>query len=111
MSPAPAAAEIDAFSKPTLLRRLAAAKVQILEHRSLVSIQERNLTLVHGWSKQSETLPEVDAVVLSWYGVANDELRLTLENAGFDVHLVGDCLAPRRAIDAIWDGYRLGSTL
>ena len=111
VSPAPAAAEIDAFSKPTLLRRLAAAKVQILEHRSLVSIQERNLTLVHGWSKQSETLPEVDAVVLSWYGVANDELRLTLENAGFDVHLVGDCLAPRRAIDAIWDGYRLGSTL
>jgi thioredoxin reductase len=111
VSPAPAAAEIDAFSKPTLLRRLAAAKVDILEHRSLVSIQERNLTLVHGWSKQSETLPEVDAVVLSWYGVANDELRLTLEKAGFDVHLVGDCLAPRRAIDAIWDGYRLGSTL
>lgn len=111
VSPAPAAAEIDAFSKPTLLRRLAAAKVDILEHRSLVSIQERSLTLVHGWSKQSETLPEVDAVVLSWYGVANDELRPTLENAGFDVHLVGDCLAPRRAIDAIWDGYRLGSTL
>lgn len=111
VSPVPAAAEIDAFSKPTLLRRLAAAKVDILEHRSLVSIQEQSLTLVHGWSKQSETLPEVDAVVLSWYGVANDELRLPLERAGFEVHLVGDCLAPRRAIDAIWDGYRLGSTL
>lgn len=111
VSPVPAAAEIDAFSKPTLLRRLAAAKVDILEHRSLVSIQEQSLTLVHGWSKQSETLPEVDAVVLSWYGVANDELRLPLERAGFVVHLAGDCLAPRRAIDAIWDGYRLGSTL
>ena len=76
-----------------------------------MSIQKQSLTLVHGWSKQSEILPEVDAVVLSWYGVANDELRLALENSGFDVHLVGDCLAPRRAIDAIWDGYRLGNTL
>ena len=27
---------------------------------------------------------------------------------GIDVHAVGDCLAPRRAIDAIWDGFRIG---
>jgi thioredoxin reductase len=111
VSPTPAGAEIDIFSKPTLLRRLAAAKVNILEYRSLVSIGARDVTLMHGWSKATETLDNVDAVVASWYGVANDALRAPLEELGIEVHLVGDSLAPRRAIDAIWDGFRIGREL
>jgi 2,4-dienoyl-CoA reductase (NADPH2) len=48
-------------------------------------------------------------VVLSWYGVAEDALVQALRDIdGLDVHSVGDCLAPRRAIDAIWDGFRIG---
>jgi pyruvate/2-oxoglutarate dehydrogenase complex dihydrolipoamide dehydrogenase (E3) component len=111
VSPTPAGVEIDIFSKPTLLRRLAAAKVNILEYRSLVSIGARDVTLMHGWSKATEVLDSVDAVVASWYGIANDSLRAPLEELGIEVHLVGDSLAPRRAIDAIWDGFRIGREL
>jgi hypothetical protein len=111
VSPTPAGVEIDIFSKPTLLRRLAAAKVNILEYRSLVSIGARDVTLMHGWSKAIEVLNNVDAVVASWYGIANDSLRAPLEELGIEVHLVGDSLAPRRAIDAIWDGFRIGREL
>jgi hypothetical protein len=53
----------------------------------------------------------VDAVVASWFGSANDELRGPLQANGFEVRLVGDCLAPRRAIDAVWDGFRVGREL
>lgn len=111
VSPTPAGAEIDIFSKPTLLRRLAAAKVNILEYRSLVSIGARDVSVMHGWSKATEVLDNVDAVVASWYGIANDSLRAPLEELGIEVHLVGDSLAPRRAIDAIWDGFRIGREL
>lgn len=111
VSPAPAAAEIDAFSKPTLLRRLAVARVEILEHRTLIAIGDSDVTLRHGWSGETEKVTGVDAVVTSWYGCANDELREELEEHGLEVHLAGDCLAPRRAIDAIWDGFRIGWNL
>jgi thioredoxin reductase len=111
ISPTPAAAEIDAFSKPTLLRRLAAANVQILEHCSLVAIGEDEVTYRHGWSGRNAQVTAVDAVVASWFGSANDELRGPLQANGFEVRLVGDCLAPRRAIDAVWDGFRVGREL
>ena len=58
---------------------------------------------------QERWLSSIDAVVVSWFGVAStdvlDELR-AMER--LDVRAVGDCLAPRRAIDAIWDGFRVG---
>jgi 2,4-dienoyl-CoA reductase (NADPH2) len=41
--------------------------------------------------------------------VADDALVQGLRDIdGLEVHAVGDCLAPRRAIDAIWDGFRIG---
>ena len=51
----------------------------------------------------------IDAVVVSWFGVASTDLLDDLRAMErLDVRAVGDCLAPRRAIDAIWDGFRVG---
>ena len=107
-SPVSAGAEIDSFSRPPLLRRLARAGVVFLEHRSLVRIEPGRVVLRHGWSGEEECLEGIDSVVTAWYGVAEDELARELEAAGIEAVSIGDCLAPRRAIDAIWDGFRVG---
>jgi hypothetical protein len=46
-------------------------------------------------------------VVTAWYGEADDLLFRELSATGVECHAIGDCLAPRRAIDAIWDGFRV----
>lgn len=38
-------------------------------------------------------------------------LARELEDDAFDVAVIGDALAPRLAIHAIWDGFRVGLTL
>jgi 2,4-dienoyl-CoA reductase (NADPH2) len=99
---------MDAFSKPPMLRRLRAANVQSIELHSAVAIEPGRLQLRENLSGETRWI-DADAVVLSWYGVAEDALVQALRDIdGVEVHSVGDCLAPRRAIDAIWDGFRIG---
>jgi 2,4-dienoyl-CoA reductase-like NADH-dependent reductase (Old Yellow Enzyme family)/thioredoxin reductase len=108
VSPVPIGTEMDTFSKPPMLRRLRAANVQSIEFHSAVAIEPGRLQLRENLSGETRWI-DGDAVVLSWYGVAEDALVRALRDIdGIDVHAVGDCLAPRRAIDAIWDGFRIG---
>jgi len=50
---------------------------------------------------------EVDALVLAQYNMANDSLRAPLQAAGLQVREAGDCLAPRTAMEAVYEGARL----
>jgi hypothetical protein len=64
------------------------------------------------WTDEMSSLDEVDAVVTSWFGTADDALLRELDARGdLEVYGVGDCQAPRRAIDAIRDGFRVARTL
>ena len=112
VSPVTAGAEVDAFSRPPLLRRLHQAGVTFIEQRALVRIEPDAVVLRNPWTGAEERVEAVDAVVAAWYGVADDGLFHALdEDPDLEVHAVGDCLAPRRAIDAIWDGHRIGRLL
>lgn len=111
VSPVPVGTEIDQFSRPPLLRRLRRAGVEFLEYRVPVAIHEGAIDVRDVLADADERLEDVDAVVLAWYGVADDALFHALDGDGREVHVVGDALAPRRAIDAIWDGFRIGRGL
>ncbi len=111
VTPVQAGAEIDAFSRPPLMRRLMGAGLELRESHRLVAITERDVVIAQTWTGGEEILRDVDVVVLAWYGVADDLLARELESSGRDVRVVGDALAPRRAIDAIWDGFRIGIAL
>ena len=87
--------------------------VSDVEHRVFVVRERVPLDLKAGENAftfaGATAMLEADSVVLSWYGVAEDTLVHALRDIdGLEVHAVGDCLAPRRAIDAIWDGFRVG---
>jgi NADPH-dependent 2,4-dienoyl-CoA reductase/sulfur reductase-like enzyme len=106
VSPVTAGAEIDAFSRPPLLRRLGSAGVRFRENCTATAIGPDGVRVRHSWSGAEEELP-ADAVVCAWYGIAEDQLGAELAGLGVPVETVGDALAPRRAIDAIWDGFRV----
>jgi len=111
VTPVPIGAEIDAFSKPPLLRRLRAAGVEWIEYHRLASVADASVEIVESLTATTRTLA-ADSVVLAWYGVADDGLVRRLRDAGLDqVHAVGDALAPRRAIDAVWDGFRVATAI
>ncbi|WP_457031937.1 mycofactocin system FadH/OYE family oxidoreductase 2 [Kitasatospora sp. P5_F3] len=57
------------------------------------------------------TTAEVDWVVCAVHQTPEDELWQALRDAPFEVHRVGDCLAPRRAHAAVIEGHRVGSAL
>lgn len=108
VSPVPLGAEMDTFSKPPMMRRLRAAGVVGIEYHGVVAIEPGRVQLRENLTGEARWI-DADAVVLSWYGVADNALARALrEIDSLEVHVVGDCLAPRRAIDAIWDGFRVG---
>ena len=108
---------MDAFSRPPMLRRLRTAGVEFLEYHTLSAVRP-------GAAEVTETLTgavsrlRADSVVGAAYGVANDELFAELlalcespKPPEVEIHAVGDCLAPRLAIDAIWDAFRVARAL
>jgi 2,4-dienoyl-CoA reductase-like NADH-dependent reductase (Old Yellow Enzyme family)/thioredoxin reductase len=110
VSPVPIGAEIDAFSRPPLLRRLRRAGVEFVEYHTATAIGPGTVTIRESFTGEERQVP-ADAVVTAWYGRAQDDLFHEVVAAGVDARAVGDCLAPRRAIDAIWDGFRVAREL
>ncbi|MGI9623674.1 MAG: FAD-dependent oxidoreductase, partial [Acidimicrobiales bacterium] len=111
ITPVPIGAEMDTFSKPPMLRRLRAAGVDWIEYHGATAIEPGRVQIREGFTGDLQWL-NADAVVAAWYGEAEDSLLAELRNRpGLDVRGVGDCIAPRRAIDAIWDGFRVGMDL
>ena len=111
VTPVPIGAEMDAFSKPPMLRRLRAGGVTWIEYHTVTTIEAGRVEIREGLTGETRWLP-CDTVVTAWYGVADDSLLQTLRSTmGTAAVGVGDCVAPRRAIDAIWDGFRIGVEL
>jgi pyruvate/2-oxoglutarate dehydrogenase complex dihydrolipoamide dehydrogenase (E3) component len=75
------------------------------------AIAGRTVRTVHAITHQPGQLEEVDLVVAAYGGQAADALYHAAREHCGEVHLVGDALAPRRLMDAILDGARLGRGL
>ena len=99
-------------AKHFLLERLERAGVTILtstkveaieDHRVLVSRQEPGLDLT--WTA---SLDQVDTVVLAVGARPNRDLAEQLKKSGVEMYEIGDCTQPGFAIDAIYQGAKIG---
>jgi len=63
------------------------------------------------FANRERKIEGVDTVVLVSANRANTELYQRLKGKIKELHIIGDCVAPRKAIDAIYEGYTLGRTL
>jgi pyruvate/2-oxoglutarate dehydrogenase complex dihydrolipoamide dehydrogenase (E3) component len=53
----------------------------------------------------------VDTLVLATGNRSNNQLYHSLKGKVKEMHAVGDCVAPRKAIDAIYEGYNIGRVI
>lgn len=83
------------FSPSTALREIAGKTVVVLD--LLTNMEKR--------------IEGVGTVVLAMGSRANNQLYRSLKGKVKELHAVGDCVTPRKALDAIHDGYILGRTL
>ena len=51
---------------------------------------------------------EANTIVLAVGAKSNIELLKSIKDIVSEIHLIGDCVEPRRIIDAIGDGHRIG---
>ena len=56
-------------------------------------------------------LEDVDTVVLACPNEPNDELAEELRPLVGELHLIGDCLAPRTAEEAVFEGLKVAAAL
>ncbi len=54
---------------------------------------------------------DVDTIVIAHGNVSNNRLAEKLQNRKGKVHIIGDCLAPRDAEAAIFDGLKIGASV
>ncbi|MEW6440575.1 MAG: FAD-dependent oxidoreductase [bacterium] len=97
-------ADMELITKVFMLPRLARAGV---ETRTSVRVEEITKQGVRAGGE----LFEADTVVLATGLKARDGLSEALKGKVPEVHVIGDCVKPRKLLDAIHEGARAGRTL
>ncbi|MBN1139578.1 MAG: FAD-dependent oxidoreductase [Anaerolineae bacterium] len=111
--------KLDPLAQATLLRRLETLGVDVRTGVEVVGFEtdKSGQTTVVAWPyPRQEAAQEIrfvaETVVIALGLHANHPLaeRLRAE-AGLEVHVVGDCLEPREALEAVWEGFEVGRRL
>lgn len=103
-------AGLDEASLVTMLQRLRRAGVRFATSTALVRVDEGSVVLRDVMTGEERVEPAA-AAVSGYAGQADDGLVGELRAMGVDVHAVGDCVAPRTALEAFREGNVVGRAL
>ena len=92
-------------------RRLRERNVRIALMRRVLAFSNGGLRIEDTSTGEVELLQGFDSVVAVQYNRADDGLYSALRAQGQRVHLIGDALAPRTALEAVYEGHELGMSL
>lgn len=101
---------IGAVSLEFLYKRLFRAGVELVDCTWVDTIEPGTVSCANVYSGVPVVFP-ADTVVLCTGNSVRDELYRSLAPTGIELHRVGDCLAPRKLDDAMWDGFHAGRAL
>jgi 2-enoate reductase len=87
-----------------LVKLLADAKVRVLTQTQALEIADRGVVIADKSGRRS--MLEADTVVLALGLKRNERLLESVRGKVPEVYTVGDCVEPRKVINAIWDGFR-----
>ncbi|MBL8199691.1 MAG: FAD-dependent oxidoreductase [Chromatiales bacterium] len=105
------ASDVALLNRQSIYQQLFDRRVEILtnlEPRSLDGLEDGRLTLSNVYNGDATEIDDVAAVTYATPRVPNDRLRAILEAAGREVHLAGDCHAPRSVLAATRQGHAVG---
>jgi 2,4-dienoyl-CoA reductase-like NADH-dependent reductase (Old Yellow Enzyme family)/thioredoxin reductase len=92
-----------------LLQRLQALGVEVLTHCLLGEVHGRTLFYIRGGMRHR--MERVDSIVIAVGSVAEDGLADALKATGVLVYPIGDCIKPRRILEAIREGFEAAFSL
>ena len=87
-----------------LLKLLSEVPIEILTNTSVSEITADGVVAVDVHKKSR--LLNADNVLIAVGLRSEDDLSHKLDDGGPEVFVIGDCAAPRKVINAIWEGYR-----
>ncbi len=99
--------EIDFINLTTVYQTLFSAGVKFTPNTLITAYDGRNVTVKNAYSGKEDTIQGIDTVIIASWNKPNDELYSTLKGKVKELYRVGDCLAPRTAMDAIYDAYKI----
>ncbi|NNM71588.1 FAD-dependent oxidoreductase [Enterovirga aerilata] len=99
------------YSTLAWTKRLREKRVRIATLRKVLSFDGATLAVEDVSCGEIEALRGFSSVILARYNAASDELRAPLAQAGIPLKLVGDCLAPRTAMEAVYEGHEAGRAI
>jgi NADPH-dependent 2,4-dienoyl-CoA reductase/sulfur reductase-like enzyme len=91
--------------------RLRELKVRIATLRAVKGFDAGELVVEDASTGELERLKGFDSLVVAQYNAADDRLFMPLRALGLEVTAVGDCLAPRTALEAVYEGHAAARAL
>ena len=82
--------------------------VQFIPYARLFGIDEDSVYLQHTLSNEPIVCEDVNTLVLALGHTSNNFLEPLIKQAGLDYRMVGDCLSPRSAEEAVYEGMMAG---
>ena len=98
------------YSSLAARKRLRDRHVRIAPLRAVKDFSGGELSVEDVSTGEMEKHP-FDSLVVAQYNQADDRLYAPLREAGFEVHLIGDCRAPRTALEAVYEGHAAARAL
>jgi len=101
-------ARLESMTKKIFIRKLVDNGVAIKTGFKLIRVEDNGVVVANG---KEEVFIEADAVVIAVGSRPDDRLYREIKEAGYEIHQIGDCLEPRSAKSAIYEGAVLGRSI
>jgi len=102
-------AKLESMTKKILIQKLEQGNVDIRTGYRLSRVTDNGAMIVD--SKGDKVFLPTDAVVIAIGSRPDDRLFHEIKDLGYEVHQIGDCLEPRSAKAAIYEGGVLGRSI
>jgi len=103
-----AAASIQSYVRFEIIGRLHKLGVEVHPWLRLYGADDRTAYFIHTAAREPVVFEDVDTLVLAAPNHPVDELSEAVKTQGIELHLIGDCLTPRTAEEAVYDGLKAG---
>ncbi|MCX7568221.1 FAD-dependent oxidoreductase [Sulfitobacter sp. F26169L] len=99
---------IQMYVRDASIGRLHTLGVEVIPYVRLFGADEDTVYLQHLMSGEAVICESVDTLVLAQGHTPDSSVENMLRRLGLSHHLVGDCIAPRTAEEAVFEGLKIG---
>jgi 2,4-dienoyl-CoA reductase-like NADH-dependent reductase (Old Yellow Enzyme family)/thioredoxin reductase len=99
------------YVRDNIAAELQKLDVRVTTYARIYGTSNGTVFLQHTASRSAMVVEDIDMLVLCHGHRPSDALNAELRGLGIPVHMVGDCLAPRTAEEAVYEGLKIGAML